>query len=105
MQVKTVVPPAGASPGDLTFLSGGTPNAASAVKQLKSDDWKKIVGQLSVQVWYYSHHLGYRLFNFKYLIVNITASLLFSMSDLVSPLLRHPRHASMASILRLLEAP
>lgn len=49
VQVRTLIPPAGSEPGDVVFLEGGAPSSAVA-KQVKSDDWKKIVAALSVQV-------------------------------------------------------
>ncbi len=48
-QVRTLVPPAGSEPGDVVYLEGGAPTEAAA-KQVKSDDWKKIVEKLAVQV-------------------------------------------------------
>ncbi|MEW5309545.1 MAG: hypothetical protein WDW38_001428 [Sanguina aurantia] len=45
--VRTLLPPANASPGDQVFLSGGRPSVAF-VKVLKSDDFKKVAAQLLV---------------------------------------------------------
>ncbi|KAG2497844.1 hypothetical protein HYH03_004111 [Edaphochlamys debaryana] len=45
--VRTLIPPAGAAPGDVVFLSGGAPTAAPD-KVLKSDHWKKIGAGLKV---------------------------------------------------------
>ena len=44
-----LVPPSGSVPGDVLYLAGGSATEAAA-KQVKSDDWKKIVEGLSVQV-------------------------------------------------------
>lgn len=46
--VRTLIPPAGAAPGDVVFLEGGAPSAAPD-KVLKSDAWKKIGAQLAVK--------------------------------------------------------
>mmetsp|Transcript_33369 Transcript_33369/g.85285 ORF Transcript_33369/g.85285 Transcript_33369/m.85285 type:complete len:232 (-) Transcript_33369:108-803(-) len=46
--VKTLVPPATSKPGDQVYVQGGAPST-SMPKTLKSDKWKKIVPQLSVQ--------------------------------------------------------
>ncbi|EFJ43083.1 hypothetical protein VOLCADRAFT_106967 [Volvox carteri f. nagariensis] len=45
--VRTLIPPAGAAPGDVVFLEGGGPSPAPD-KVLKSDHWKKIGAGLRV---------------------------------------------------------
>ena len=47
--VRTLIPPSGSVPGDIVFLSGGS-STGIASKQIKTDEWKKIVEKLSVQV-------------------------------------------------------
>ena len=47
--MRLLVPPSGSVPGDVLYLAGGSATEAAA-KQVKSDDWKKIVEGLSVQV-------------------------------------------------------
>ncbi|PNW80715.1 hypothetical protein CHLRE_07g326950v5 [Chlamydomonas reinhardtii] len=45
--VRTLIPPAGAAPGDVVYLEGGAPSA-SPDKVLKSDHWKKVMAVLRV---------------------------------------------------------
>uniref|UniRef100_A0A7S0YII0 tRNA-binding domain-containing protein n=1 Tax=Polytomella parva TaxID=51329 RepID=A0A7S0YII0_9CHLO len=45
--VRTIVPPNGSQAGDQVFLAGGAPSQ-TAVKTLKSDDWKKVAAGLKV---------------------------------------------------------
>ncbi|KAG2440830.1 hypothetical protein HXX76_003685 [Chlamydomonas incerta] len=45
--VRTLIPPAGAVPGDIVYLEGGVPTAAPD-KVLKSDHWKKVMAVLRV---------------------------------------------------------
>eukprot|EP00195_Chlamydomonas_chlamydogama_P009410 CAMPEP_0202890204 /NCGR_PEP_ID=MMETSP1392-20130828/708_1 /ASSEMBLY_ACC=CAM_ASM_000868 /TAXON_ID=225041 /ORGANISM="Chlamydomonas chlamydogama, Strain SAG 11-48b" /LENGTH=251 /DNA_ID=CAMNT_0049573741 /DNA_START=41 /DNA_END=796 /DNA_ORIENTATION=+ len=48
--VRPLVPPAGSEPGDVVFLSSASgPAPEAAAKQIKSDDWKKILDKLAVQ--------------------------------------------------------
>eukprot|EP00798_Chlamydomonas_sp_ICE-L_P007683 gene7683-843_t len=46
--VKALVPPEGSEPGDLVYLEGSAPTT-TAVKTMKSDDWKSIVAELAVK--------------------------------------------------------
>ncbi|GIL92847.1 hypothetical protein Vretimale_19162 [Volvox reticuliferus] len=45
--VRTLIPPAGATPGDVVYLEGGAPTP-NPDKVLKSEHWKKIGGGLRV---------------------------------------------------------
>lgn len=46
--VRPLIPPAGSSPGDVVVLEGAAAGG-EPVKQMKSDDWKKIVEALAVR--------------------------------------------------------
>ena len=48
--VRTLVPPLGSSPGDAVSLATKGSPSEGAAKQMKTDDWKRIVEKLSVQV-------------------------------------------------------